>query len=160
MNGYCIVVADASRARFFTLEPAAVPELESGPRLVEQSDLVNPEAALPGRETWSDTRSGSNTAPGGGPSHRYDDHRERHEEELGRRFARRISAAALDLARQQGAKYLVLVAASRMLGYLRPVLQASAEGVEIREAAKDLAGLSAQDIQRHLVAAGLLSARA
>ena len=160
MNEYCIVVADASRARFFTLEPAEVPELASGPRLVERSDLVNPEATLSGRETWSDTRSGSNTSPGGGPTHRYDDHRDSHEQEVARRFAARISAAALDLAKQRGAKCVVLVAASRMLGHLRPILQSSAnEGVQIREAAKDLTGLSPQDIRQHLVAAGLLPAK-
>lgn len=30
MSEYCVVVAQGSRARFFTLEPAEVPEMEGG----------------------------------------------------------------------------------------------------------------------------------
>lgn len=158
MNEYCVVVANASRARFFSLEPVNVPEVESGPRLIEHSDLVNPEAALSGRETWSDTRSGGNAAPGGGPSHRYDDHRERHVQEIGRRFARQVAGAALDMTRQRRAGCLVVVAAGRMLGYLRPELETPAPRVEIREAVKDLTTLNAQEIRDHLIASGVLPA--
>lgn len=159
MNEYCVVVANASRARFFSLESGDVPEVESGPHLVEHSDLVNPEATLPGREAWSDTRSGGNTAPGGGPSHRYDDHREQHMREIGRRFARQVAGAALDMARRRGADCLVVVAADRMLGYLRPELDTPAPRVEIREAAKDLTTLGPREILGHLVVAGVLPAR-
>jgi protein required for attachment to host cells len=158
MNGYCVVVANASRARFFSLEPVAVPEVESGPRLVEHSDLVNPEAGLPGRETWSDTRSGSNASSAGGGTHRYDDHREGHAQEVGRRFARQVAGAALDMMRQRGASCLVVVAGGRMLGYLRPELETPAN-VEVREAAKDLTTLGAQEIRDHLVGAGVLPGR-
>jgi protein required for attachment to host cells len=158
MNEYCVVVANASRARFFSLEPVAVPEVMNRLRLVEHSDLVNPEATLPGRETWSDTRSGSNTAPGGGPSHRYDDHRERHMQEVGRRFARQVAGAALDMTRSRDAHCLVIVAARRMLGYLRPELETPAPHVEIREAPKDLTMLAPQDICDHLITAGVLPA--
>lgn len=161
MSEYCVVVADASRARFFTLEPSDVPQIESGPRLVECHDLVNPEAVLQGRETWSDTRSGANTAPGGGPSHRYDDHRDRHQDEVARRFARMISDASAEMAKRERARYLVVAAANRMLGFLRESMTGpdGANGVEIREIPKDLTPMSPDAIQQNLSAAGVLPAR-
>jgi protein required for attachment to host cells len=157
MNEYCVVVANASRARFFTLEKPQVPEVESA-RLIERNDLVDPEATLAGREAWRDS-SGANTGPAGALPHSFDDHRDAHDQERGRRFARRIASAALDLARECRGKCLVVVAANRMLGFLRPELEAATGGLVIREAAKDLTGLGPREILDHLVAAGLLPAR-
>ncbi|MDX9739707.1 MAG: host attachment protein [Gammaproteobacteria bacterium] len=158
MNEYCVVVANASRARFFTLEEPKVPEVESA-RLIERDDLVDPEATLAGREAWSDTRSGANAGPGGALTHRYDDHRDAHDQERGRRFARRIAGAALDMVREQEGKCLVVVAGNRMLGHLRPELETPAGGIEVREAAKDLTALGPRELLGHLVTAGLLPAR-
>ena len=45
---YCIVVADGSRARLFTLD-AGAPDTP-GPDLVEHEDLANPEHKLAGRD--------------------------------------------------------------------------------------------------------------
>jgi protein required for attachment to host cells len=160
MSDYCVVVVDSSRARFFTLEAASVPELESGPNLVECSDLVNPEASLSGRETWTEARSGRNTARGGGPAHSYDDHRNSHDDEVNRRFAKRIAEETESLARRNGVKYLVLVAANRMLGFLRETLTLpSGKQIEVREVAKDLARLHPQEIHRNLNNYGALPAR-
>lgn len=158
MNEYCVVVANASRARFFAFEEPRVPEVESA-RLVECSDLIDPEATLPGRDAWSDTRGGANAGPAGSLPHRYDDHRGAHEQERGRRFARRIATAAFDMMRQRDGKCLVVVAANRMLGHLRPELETPSGGIEVREAAKDLTGLAPREILGHLVVAGLLPAR-
>lgn len=160
MNHYCVVVADRSRARFFLLEPAALPAVGGGSRLVEVSDLVNPEANLAGREAWSETKSGRNMARGGGSAHGYDDHRESHEEEFDRRFAKRISAGVLDLLHQHKPRRLVLAASSSMLGLLRSAVSLPAgANVELRESAKDLAHMSPQEIHRHLTGDGLLPVR-
>jgi len=160
MNHYCVIVADRSRARFFCLDPVAVPELESGPNLVEIRDLVNPEASLSGRETWSETKSGRNMARGGGSAHGYDDHRDSHEEEFSRRFAGRIAEGAHDLLRQYRPRCLVLAASSHMLGLLRGALTLPAgSNVELRETGKDLTHMPPLEIHRHLTGAGLLPAR-
>ena len=53
MSEYCVVVADGTRARFFTLEAAQFPEMESGPNLIEKKDLINPETETAGRELSS-----------------------------------------------------------------------------------------------------------
>jgi protein required for attachment to host cells len=160
MSHYCVIVADRSRARFFCLETTAAPAIQTGPRLVEVSDLVNPEANLAGRDTWSETKSGRNMARGGGSAHGYDDHRENHEEEFSRRFAKRIAAGALDLLQQHRPRYLVLTASNHMLGLLRATVSVPAgSDVELRESAKDLAHMSPQEIHRHLAGAGLLTVR-
>jgi protein required for attachment to host cells len=151
MNNYSVIVAGGSHARFFTLEDASIPELESGPRLVELRDLINPENKAHQRTLWSSVKAGRNRAPGGGPAHGYDDHREQHEDEFERRFARDIAEEATRLVKSNNTQHVILVAQKRMLGFLRnaldPLLKA---GVHVQECAKDLAKLPPQDLHAHL----------
>ena len=119
MNHYSVIVAGGSRERFFTLEDAQVPEMESGPRLVEQLDLVNTLHHTHDGSLWSETKSGRNRAPAGGPSHGYDDHRTQHEDEFERRFARDIAEEATRMVKSNHTQCVVLVAQKRMLGFLR-----------------------------------------
>jgi len=159
MSENCVVVAGGSRARFFALEDVQFPEVESGPNLVELSDLVNPEHDAKQRDLWSELKSGRNRAPTG-PAHGYDDHRSQHEEEYERRFARSVAEECVKLARSHGTRNVVLVAQKRMLGILRgtlePVLKA---GVEVRELAKDLSKLPPQQLHEHLAREGMLPRR-
>ncbi len=160
MSEYCVVVCNGTRARFFTLEPVAFPELESGPNLVERKDLVNPEIDVPGKETWTDLKSGRNVAPGAGLAHGYDDHRDDHEDEFMRRFANTVAKEAAALVQAQKGKCLVMAASNRMLGFLRNALRLPpTPPVEVRKLAKDLSKLSPLDIHAHLSEAGLLPAR-
>ena len=98
MSECCVVVADGSRARLFTLEPTKSKRMQSGPKLVEQKDLVLPEKDTRGRDLWTDLKSGRGRAWGGGPSHGYDDHREQHVDEFERRFAQKVADEAKRLA--------------------------------------------------------------
>ncbi|MEJ2646525.1 MAG: host attachment protein [Gammaproteobacteria bacterium] len=160
MNQNCVVVAGGSRARFFSLQDPQVPEMESGPNLVELSDLVNPEKDARQRDLWSETKSGRNRSAASGAAHGYDDHREQHEDEFERRFARSVAEECLRLAQSHGTKNVVLVAQKRMLGFLRttldPVFKA---GVEIQELAKDLSKLPPKELHEHLAREGLLPRR-
>jgi hypothetical protein len=90
MGNYCVVVASGAQARFFILEPAEFPELGIGPNLVERGELINPEKEIARRDLYTDSKTGRGRAPHGGPSHGYDDHRSQHEDELERRFARKV----------------------------------------------------------------------
>ncbi len=157
MNNYSVIVAGGSRARFFTLEDADIPELESGPRLVELSDLINPENNSHEGTLWSAGKSGRNRAPGGGPAHGYDDHHAQHEGEFERRFARDIAEAAMRLVKSTNTRHIIIVAQQRMLGFMRnaldPLLKA---GVHIQEFAKDLGKLPPQDLHAHLSRQNLL----
>ena len=151
MNHCCVIVAGGSHARFFTLEDAGVPELESGPRLVELRDLINPEHKAHEGTLWSSGKAGRNRAPGGGAAHGYDDHREQHGEEFERRFARDIAEEATRLVKSHNTQHVILVAQKRMLGLLRialdPLLKA---GVNVQEFATDLGKLPPQDLHAHL----------
>jgi protein required for attachment to host cells len=157
-NNYCVLVADGTLARLFTLEGSAT--TPPGPDLVEQEDLANPEHKLAGRDKYSTTRTGSNVNPQKGTTHGYDDHRDREEREHERRFAQDITGRTLALAQQQQARHLVLVAEKRMLGLLREALVLPAHSeIELHELAKDLTRLTPTEVQAHLAEAGLVPAR-
>jgi protein required for attachment to host cells len=159
MNNYCVVVADGARARFFLLEPGQV--AKGGPNLIEKSDLINPEGAASGSELFSDTRPGRVAAPGdGGGGQSLDDHRSQHHEENERRFAKQIAEVALKTAGEQKAKHLVLVADTRMLGYLRGAIVVPPKGgLEISEVHKNLTKLASQELHEHLAVEKVLPQR-
>jgi protein required for attachment to host cells len=157
-DSYCIVVADGTRARIFTLDDGATDA--PGPDLVEHEGLANPEHKLAGRDKYSATRTGGNLNPQKGSAHGYDDHRDKEEREHERRFAQDIASHAVALAQREHSYQLVVVAEKRMLGVLRETLVLPAKsGIELRELAKDLTRLSATELQAHLAEAGLVPAR-
>lgn len=160
MQHNCVVVAGGSRARFFTLQEAEFPEIESGPNLCEVNDLINFEKAIRDSDLWSDTNSGRNRGSHNSPSHGYDDHRSQHQDEFERRFARDIAREAARLARQNSTQQVVLVAQKRILGFLRNELDTlTKSGVEIKELAKDLSKLSPLELHEHLAREHLLPQR-
>lgn len=160
MSHDCIVVADGARARFFTLQEAEHPEIQSSPNLIEVRDLIQPEKEIHDGELWSETRTGRNRGGNGGPSHGYDDHRSQHLEEYERRFARSVAEEAASLARRVDTRHIILVAHKRMLGILRncmdPLVKA---GVEVREVAKDLSKLNPLELHEHLAREQLIPRR-
>jgi protein required for attachment to host cells len=150
MTENCVVVAGGTHARFFTLEKSSLPEMEPGPNLVEVTGLIHPEKDLHS-ELWSDKKTGRNRAPKGAGAHGYDDHRNQHEDETERRFARDVAEQAARLAKAHQVRNVTLVAHKRMLGFLRnalaPLMKA---GVEVQEVPKDLVKLTAHELHEHL----------
>jgi protein required for attachment to host cells len=160
MSDYCVVVVDGARARFFTLEPANLPEMESSPNLVEQTTLVNMEKEAKDRDLLSDTKSGRNRGSSGGGAHGYDDHRAQHGDEVERRFARLIADEAMSQLDSHSPSRVVLVAEKRMLGFLRAALDAVVKtGVAVEELAKDLGKLTNLQVHEHLAKDGLVPRR-
>ena len=158
MYQYCVVVADGSRARFFTLKDADIPEIQSGPNLVEMMDLSNPEHSMQGQEMWSDKKSGRNRSSASGQSHGYDDHRQQHEEEIEKRFASSIANECARLSKESGAN-LILVSPKRMLGHLRSAMETKMSGVSAQELAKDLSKLNTLQLHEHLAKERLIPER-
>jgi protein required for attachment to host cells len=149
------VVADAQRARVFTLAWPEIPELEPGPELAEREDLLNPEAGTKGRELFSELKSGANRAPHGA-SFGYADHRPEHYAELRRRFARRIAACVLGWIDRAGAMRLVVIAEPRMLGHLRDELVTELpRGLDVRELGENLTALQVVRLRQMLERHGL-----
>lgn len=158
MSRYCIVVAEGSKARFFTVEPAEIPEMETGPHLIEHKQIENPEHQAHADHLWTD-RMGRNRSVGM-RGHRYDDHRVQRTDEMERRFAREITRELDHMARGNGTRHVVVCAEKRMLGFLRRDLdRAVPEGAELHEVAKDLAKLTPRQLHDHLARDGHLPAR-
>lgn len=153
----CIIVADGARARFITLEIPIEPSTDGGARLVEHDDLVNPEAEAPERGLFSDRMGRGHAARSG--VHAVDDHREQHQQEVERRFVRRLLERAERFIGEQGARRLVLVSESRLLGALRTELvDHRLRGVEVLELAENLTRRALGEIQAKLAARGALPA--
>jgi len=160
MRKYLVVAVDSSRARFFYLVPAEVPEMESGPNLQEVEDLVNPELEEKGRDLWSEDKSGRGMAPGSGAAHGYDDHRDRHIEELEQRFARQVASQVSRQAQQHRSEVVVIASEHRMLGHLRETLKANLPGgIELVDTDLNISKLNIIELQEHLAKKGLLPAR-
>ncbi|WP_290653410.1 host attachment protein [Aquisalimonas sp.] len=159
MSHYCVVVAEGSRARFFTVEPPELPELQSGPDLIERKTMNNPDHQSHGEDLLADVRSGRNR-PANGPGHGYDDHRDQYDAECERRFAREIAQELDTMTRRNGTRRVVLCAEKRMLGFLRPTLQhAIPKGVDLHEVPKDLAKLSPRKLHERLASDGHIPRR-
>jgi len=160
MSDYCVVVAASKKARLYTLEAVERPEMESGPNLIEHSDLVNQDLSEKGTEVWSEIKSGRNRASGGAGGHGYDDHRSNHEDEYEKRFLHSIAREALELASKKNAKQMVLVAHNRTLNHLRTAMsKASQSGITVMECSKDLSQLGIQELHEHLARERLIPRR-
>jgi protein required for attachment to host cells len=153
-----IVAVDGARARFITAEVVDDPDFEGNPRLMEHDNVVNPLGVMPARETFSDrpSRKPSGAGPAGaGPVS--DDHRDRHEAEDERRFARQVVEAAQRFIGEQRLARLILAAGPRSLGVLRePCETLRSGGVDLIELPLDLSAKSLPQIRDVLVKRELL----
>lgn len=159
MSEYCVVVAEGARARFFTLEPADVPELEGGPNLVEHDSLANPQHRAHHEHIYADGRGGRNRTAGG-QSHGYDEHRQQYDDGLEQRFARDIAEHLDTLARRSASRRIIMCAEKRMLGFLRGAMNGQQHnGIDIIEVPKDLAKLNSRELHQHLAQDGHIPPR-
>lgn len=159
MSQFLVAVIDGSRARFFTLEQALVPEYESGPNLIEHQYLLNPANELPGKELWADVKTGRNQGSAS-QAHGYDDRRQSHVEEFGRRFAHTVATEILGLIQTYQAQRVVLVAEPQILGVVREVLAPLLpKTLQLQELAKDLCKLKPLELHKHLATKNLLPVR-
>lgn len=145
MPNQCVVVADGARARFFALAVPEVPEVDGGPALLEQQELENR-----GEARGQKGSSGSVA----------EEHGARHQEQMGRQFAKQVALKAAHLAQAQGAQHCIVAADPKMLGMLRRELRSvGGRQLTFTELGKDLSRLSVHEIQSHLARAGHLPAR-
>lgn len=154
MSDYCVVVADATRARFFVLEPSNRPASESSPRLIEQDGLRNSERRARDANGFSDTRTGANRSPGS-RTHPYDDHRSRHVEEFDRRFASLVADRIRRLTETHAPRQVIIAAPDRMLGLLRQALNGF-DRASIQDVALDLTKQNQHAIHDRLARDALL----
>ncbi|NER29800.1 MAG: host attachment protein [Symploca sp. SIO1C4] len=164
MSGLIVAVVDGTRARFFSLEQVQLPEYESGPNLVERETLFNRAKELAGKELWASVKTGRNQGKGS-QGHAYDDHRQNHLSEFGRRFAQIVANQIAKMAQVEQAQRLILVAEPQILGLLREVLapllprNPQLKNLQIQELAKDLSKLKPIEIHQSLASKDLMPAR-
>lgn len=152
-----VAVIDGTKARLFTLEPAEIPQYQSGPNLIEREYLTNQERQ--GKALWAETKTGRNRGSSG-QAHNYDDHRDNHLEEFERSFAKEIVSKINDLMQSSQSQQLILVAEPHILGLLRESLSPHLpKGLKLQELAKDLCKLKPAELHEYLAQRELLPIR-
>lgn len=141
MSSIWVVAADTTRARVFSAETR-------NSSLVEQFDLVNPEARLHERDLTSDLSGrAANSATGRSSSYGGD---EKHKPESVRQFAR-LLADRLEHERARGTfKRLHIVAEPSFLGELRQALNDNTAAVVAGSVNKNLTRVSVDEIRSAL----------
>ncbi|MFQ4138439.1 host attachment protein [Nodosilinea sp. PGN35] len=157
MTRFLVAVVDGAKAKFLTLEPVAVPEVESGPDLIERCQLLNPAAEMP--EPDSGNTKASRHRGSGSRGHSYDDRRGNYLVEFERRFAQAIGAQMEALISAYDLNTLVLVAEPQILGTLRHCLAGVSDRLQVQELAKDLCKMKPQQLQDYLAQKGVLPTR-
>lgn len=136
-----VLAADASRARFFTLDSPKAP-------LKEMHTQVNPEARLHAGDLTTD-QSGRQRAPMSATSSAMDEASEPKQTEA-RRFAGEL-AGRLEKDRRQGKlEKLYLVSSPRFLGELRKQLSDGVKKCIAGTVDKDLSHLEPAALRKHL----------
>lgn len=157
MTNACIVVADASRARLFTLDDR---ELAAGrPGLIEREDLISAGRRLkPSEALDSDRPSLGRTRDGRG--YAVDDVRQHMHDEQDHAFAERIVETVRELVTTEKLPRVVLVAAPHMLGLLRHGADELARrGIAVEEYPADQVRSSPAELQDRLAVQGLVPQR-
>lgn len=162
-SNFCVIVANAARARILTLESPAGEHEPTRAHLVEVADLSNPEQRARDSELFSDTRPGLRREGGHGPRHGVSDRRNSHRDETSRRFAEKIIEEAAQIWRAYHTCRVLVVASPAMLGFMRPVIADQTKGqnpYDIRELGRDLTRMAPAALHDALAEAVLLPPRA
>ncbi|HWM88369.1 MAG TPA: host attachment protein, partial [Kofleriaceae bacterium] len=159
---FCVVAADAGRARILTLESETAADEPTAGRLVEISDLSNPARRARDKDLFAESRPGVQRESPAGPTHGVDDRRGGQRQEADKKFAELVAEQAEAAWRQYPACKIVVVAPPRMLGNLRPAIARRRTGAsvpEIQELGRDLSRLAPPALHDALAEAGILPAR-
>ena len=157
MDNVCVVVADGKGARLFLLQESDAPRAPV--RLVARGTLSNADLRSRGRSVTGRVRTETNTNREAGPMHPIGAQRERHRIELVRRFSVEVARKAAALAKNWATGSVVIVADPRMLGFLRETVRATLKPrIQVKELAKDYAGLTISRLRDQLAEDGIVPA--
>jgi protein required for attachment to host cells len=161
VHNFCVVVADAARARVLALDierPVAGPMTSE---LVELASVTNPMLRVIDSAAVSDSGSGRR---GGAktPLHSTPDHRDHRRRDIERHFAAIAAEEAAAVWRQYPSCELVVVAPPLMLGLLRPAIDRqlrAKDQITIKELLGDHTKLSTPKLHDLLAESKLLPER-
>ena len=160
-RNFCVLVADAARARILVLDVDAASVGPTTSALVELAELTNPMLRTRDSEAVSDSgtgrRGGAKT-----PLHSTPDHRDHRRRDIERHFAALVAEEAAGVWRRYPSCELVVVASPVMLGLLRPAIQRhirAKDQIALHELVRDLTKLSAPMLHDLLADSALLPPR-
>ncbi|MEY3901573.1 MAG: hypothetical protein RL189_879 [Pseudomonadota bacterium] len=163
MKKIAVLTIDLSKAKLFVLRPAERPSEQWSPVLKCEETLPNTHWINQKNETLSGGNRFSYHVGLSGMAqtmHGYDDHLERHQKEISKRFARDVAGVLSDFVAQHKTTELVIVAESKILGDLRAQIgKELRQLVNILELGMNLSNLSATDLHNHLAGLAALPRR-
>lgn len=136
-----VIVADASRARFFDFKGHV-----SG--LQEIHDMANPEGRLKNQDLVTDKHGTTHDRKGVGSPQMGDNAEAAHQVE--RAFAVEVVRSLEKMIRESGVQAIILAAPPRFLGELRRNLDKTTAAMVKQEINKDISTLSPDEIKAHL----------
>ena len=155
MQNSIVTVINRTKARFFVLESN---EFEPQPsfNFTEIEALSSSTQELQGQELWSTTKPGRNRGTVG-QAHSYDDHRDNHQIEFERRFAREVTTRLAALIQQGNPRQLLLIAEPHLMGIIREILVPELpKNLKLNELTKDLYQLKVHELHQYLTSKALL----
>jgi protein required for attachment to host cells len=149
MHQYCVVVANGSQARFFTLEDDKHHDPEYGPTLIEANQMYHPD-----HEPLEQTRS----------QRLHDSYNSKSQPksaiaEHDKRFANSIAKEVTRISRECDSSDLVLVSQKYMLKHIKNAMPEKLKSMHTRELARDLSKLSPYEIHNFLAREKLIPER-
>jgi hypothetical protein len=148
-----VIAVDSARARLYRVEEL---ETRGTPLLVEVSSLVHPEARIPQSQRFSDSNPNSFSA--GSHRHTFDDHRDAHEDEDRRRFAKQIATTLNDVA--QLPCETIVCSTHAMRSSLAEALERSCRRAHVTLHTAEYTQLSPHELSETLLGQGWLGNRA
>lgn len=161
---YCVIAADAARARIFLLAANERGQAPTLMPLTEVADMARPDGRARDRDLHSETRPSrrADGFAGANSGHAVNDHRDGKRREQSKEFADQVAEAAARVWRSLPSCEIVVTASPTMLGHLRPALARRTTGAAapiVRELARDLSKLAPAALHDALATAGLLPPR-
>ena len=148
MERIVVVVINNSQARFFSLEQAEWPEYESGPHLIEQSNLEG-STLKSDRGLWTKINK------------KQQDDRALEEDRytFERKFAQEITGEIIHLIRIKQGQKLILIARTQILNLIHKSFTPTLfHNLHIQELPKDLSHFSSSQIHQYLAQKQLVPA--
>jgi hypothetical protein len=158
---YCVIVANAGRARVFSLARFGESD-EALTELLQVFEMNNPEARRTPHDQFSDSRPGLQQAGGDGPAHGVSDRRDHHRAEADRRFFAAVVAEAAGVWRQRPRVKLVIAGGPPVIGALRPLIEREKRqnpAMTVVEVSSDLTRLAGPALHDALARAGVIPPR-
>lgn len=141
MKSIMIIVADSSRARFFTTDSPTSP-------LHEIQTMAHPEGRIHEQNMVSDL-PGKDSGTGSNGGHAYQEIIEPKQQEI-IEFAKRVTDYLEQMRHTEKIISLLIVAAPAFLGELRKAMSAGLNEMVVFEIDKNLTQHSVEDIRNHL----------